>query len=201
MPTQWQDWVHVIIGTHSSWLPGDPRGFRDHGHRIHSSGDYRNPPPPGEHAGLNHHAKQIAAPMITIPADLRPIIAEALGRKLERMKTPARIIAVGARHTHALARTGPQDAKPLIGRAKQFASHQVRARLPGSIWSESCEVVRVRDEDHYRSIVKYIADHADDGAAIWIHPDLRQASGPASIQVSGPPSTVDPKHKQTPTDA
>jgi hypothetical protein len=40
-------WRHVIIKTRSSWLHGDERGFRDRGHRIHSSGDYKHGPPKG----------------------------------------------------------------------------------------------------------------------------------------------------------
>ena len=45
-------WYHVQFSTFGTWLRGDERGFRDHDHRLHSSGDYRNPPPPGEHEGL-----------------------------------------------------------------------------------------------------------------------------------------------------
>src|SRR5262249_17500638 len=51
MPAEGKLWRHVIISTLNSWLPGDPRGFRAVNHKIHSSGDYKNPPP-GEHAGL-----------------------------------------------------------------------------------------------------------------------------------------------------
>ncbi|HEX3314753.1 MAG TPA: hypothetical protein VHR72_07680 [Gemmataceae bacterium] len=31
------------LSTYGSWLPGNPRGFRSRKHRIHSSGDYKNP--------------------------------------------------------------------------------------------------------------------------------------------------------------
>ncbi len=53
MPTPGKCWWHNILSTHGSWLPGNPRGFRSRNHRIHSSGDYKNPPPLGEHAGLH----------------------------------------------------------------------------------------------------------------------------------------------------
>jgi hypothetical protein len=86
-----------------------------------------------------------------------------------------------------LFRSGVEDAKPIIGRAKQYASHQIRNDLPGTIWGQGCHVVRIRDQDHYRQVVTYIGDHVLEGAAIWVHPmyradhpDLRQASGPAS---------------------
>jgi hypothetical protein len=53
MPKPGMRWRHCVIGTHNSWLPGDPRGFRAIDHKIHSSGDYKNPPPEGEHSGLH----------------------------------------------------------------------------------------------------------------------------------------------------
>ena len=31
-------WRHVILNLRHTWLPGDPRGFRNRGHRTHSSG-------------------------------------------------------------------------------------------------------------------------------------------------------------------
>lgn len=174
MPTdRWSSWAHVILGTRGSWLPGDPRGFRDHGHRIHSSGDYRCPPPPGEHAGLYRAALARCPEPLNLPEHLRPLIDKAFAAKCEAMGYPVRVLAVAARHAHALVRVGEIDAKPIVGRAKQAASHAVRGELPGSIWSQGCHVVRCRDESHYRAIVDYISRHAREdntGAALWTHP-------------------------------
>jgi len=162
-------------------LPGDPRGFRDHDHRIHSTGDYKHPPPPGEHSGLYEHARALSPEAIEIPESLRPIVAEALGKKFLAMDTPPRILAVGRVHVHALVRAGSGDVRPLVGRAKQAASHAVRHELPGSIWGQRCHPERICDEEHYRNVVRYITAHLDEGAALWIHPDLRRASGQASM--------------------
>jgi len=52
-------WIHAYWSTFGVWLPGDPRGFRSRGHRIHSSGNYKDPPPTGEHAGLWLHARRM----------------------------------------------------------------------------------------------------------------------------------------------
>jgi len=52
-------WFHITFSTYGAWLPGDPRGFRAWKHKRHSSGDYTNRPPRGEHAGL-HAAAQMA---------------------------------------------------------------------------------------------------------------------------------------------
>ncbi len=170
--TTWPDWAHVTFSAYGHWLPGDERGFRDRDHRIHSSGDYKNPPPPEEHTGLRRYAKAITANAIRISVALRPSLANALGEKFDSMGTPARIIAVTETHAHALVRVGQSDAKPLVGRAKQAASHAVRASLAGQVWAGSCHVVRVHSEAHYRQIVKYIDEHRSQGGAVWIHPSL-----------------------------
>ena len=52
-------WQHVILGTRCSWMHGDRRGFRDRGHRIHSSGDYKNPPPAGEYDRLHERSREL----------------------------------------------------------------------------------------------------------------------------------------------
>lgn len=180
MLTEWTAWVHAIITTYGSWLPGDPRGFRDHDHRVHSSGDYKSPPPAGEHAGLYRFTEANTKAAVFLAPDVREHIAIALVEKLQSQQVHVRCIAVAGTHAHILACVGSQDAKPIIGRAKQAASHRVRDRLPGTVWAQGCHVVRVRDESHYRSIVNYIARHAEDNAYVWNHPDLRRASGPAS---------------------
>jgi hypothetical protein len=180
MPARWDDWVHAIISTYGTWLPGDPRGFRDHDHRVHSSGDYKRPPPSGEHAGLHRYARERSGPEVVIPVVLRRPVAEALGEKLMSIGCPPRILAVGKVHGHILLRVGAADAKPIVGRAKQLASHRVRVELPGTIWAQGCNVVRIEGESHYRWVVGYIEKHRREGASVWIHPDLHRASGPAS---------------------
>ena len=70
-------WRHVTLNTKNSWLPGDERGFRNRDHRIHSTGDYKTPPPKQEHAGLRRYNETGAGDMIEIEAALRPLIVRA----------------------------------------------------------------------------------------------------------------------------
>jgi len=110
------------------------------------------------------------------------IIAEAIVSKLANEHAEVRAICVAGQHAHMLVNVGPGDAKRLIGRAKQLASHRVRDSMPGTLWSQGCHVVRVRDEPHFRAINGYILAHAREGAFVWSNPDLhsRTRSGPAS---------------------
>lgn len=168
------NWVHAIFTTHGSWLPGDPRGFRSRAHRIHSSGDVRCPPPAGEHEGLYRAVVAMNVHAVEIPEHLRLCVANALVGKCELQGANVRIAAVARRHVHMLLRVGSADAKVIVGRAKQYASHAIRREMPGKIWADGCNVVRIDSESNYRSVVDYITCHqAEEKAALWVHPRYR----------------------------
>ncbi len=79
-------WFHITCNTYGSWLPGDPCGFRDHDHRIHSSGNYKGPPPAGEHTLLHQNARRsMTKAMVTIDPAWRPRVALCIVEKNERM--------------------------------------------------------------------------------------------------------------------
>src|SRR5438067_2338545 len=100
MPKPGMRWRHVIISTHNAWHPSDPRGFRTKDHKLHSSGDYKNPPPPGEHAGLHSYSKRISGAMVVIPRALRPIVGNAMLDKLKKLQYQCLIISVAGTHAH-----------------------------------------------------------------------------------------------------
>lgn len=165
-----------MCSTRGAWLPGDERGFRSSRHKIHSSGDYRTPPPREEHAGLREYSRAIARAAIILPEDVREVIAGAVAEKFAELGCVVSIVAVSATHVHALVGVGAHDAKRLMGWAKQFASHRVRERAPGKIWGQGCHVVRVRDEGHAQAIFSYIQAHGPrERAGVWVNPDLHFA--------------------------
>jgi hypothetical protein len=65
-------WRMITISTKRSWLPGDQRGFRNRQHRIHSSGDYKNPPPRWEHEGLRRYNEK-RCDIVELPDDVAKI--------------------------------------------------------------------------------------------------------------------------------
>ncbi len=165
---KWSDWVHVMTSTRGHWLPGDSRGFRSRAHRIHSSGDYRTPPPPGEHEGLHKHARNLAERAIRLTPAQIETAGTAIASKLARMDVRLAALAIDAVHLHVLMHTGNTDAVRLLGRAKQAASHALRAEIPGRIWGRSSHVVRIRSQTHGKQVKRYILDHAEHGA--WVFP-------------------------------
>ncbi len=164
-------WAHVMTSTLGHWLPGDPRGFRNHGHRIHSSRDYKIPPPRGEHAGLHAHAGAILSREVVLTVPQRERIGSALLEKPARMDIKTAALAVGSRHVHALIRVGTADAVEIFGRAKQFASHQARPELPGKLWGASSHIKRISHREQFDTTIRYIARHRAEGAWVWENPE------------------------------
>src|SRR5690348_17244890 len=103
MPDPGKIWRHVIISTRRAWLHSDARGFRSRKHRIHSSGDYKNPPPAGEHSGLlKYHRRRAKGPAILIPLTLRAEIGTALLNSMTAAGYRVLVVAVTATHAHIL---------------------------------------------------------------------------------------------------
>ena len=164
-------WFHIWFSTYGTWLRGDARGFRDHDHRIHSSGDYRSPPPPDEHAGLRIWTR---AHMHKEPVRLTPTqrvstcakLVELFQAKSARML----IIAVALDHVHALGSFPVARLRTIVGHAKKYSSYALRSEIQGAVWARKCRPKRVKDIDQQRATFAYIKDHATQGAAIWIAP-------------------------------
>ena len=169
MPSPGKQWYQIILNTHRSWLHGDPRGFRSKQHRIHSSGDYRNPPPKGEHVGLHRYEKQYGKP-VKLPSKLWPVIGQRLVEKVESQSYRVLTVSVDAMHAHLLVELPPdrKAIKRIVGLWKQAASHAVRDVLPGRIWSEDCDPEPMNDRRHQVNTFHYILRHAQTtGAWVW----------------------------------
>jgi hypothetical protein len=162
-------WRHVIINTHCSWLHGSPRGFRSRRHRIHSSGDYKHPPPTGEHAGLYRYHLERSGEPVDIEVTLRERMGDAFVRALVEAGHPVVVFSLAGEHAHALVDL--PDNMPLIraiiGDAKRIASRSVKAELPGQVWSRGGEFRRIKDDAHWANAYDYIRDGQEPGAWVW----------------------------------
>jgi len=172
MPEPGKAWRHVTISTLNSWLPGDPRGWRSRRHRRHSSGDYRSPPPDGEHAGLHERARRISGEVGVIAPELRAVIGESIQTCLEREH---RVLAltVAATHAHILVELPLEidRVRTIIGEAKNVASRRVRREMPGRVWSAGGSYRLVETVAHQRRVFGYIRDHVHEGAWVWTYRD------------------------------
>ncbi len=167
MPRPTFNWRHVILGTHGSWLPGDPRGFHSRDHRLHSSGDYKNPPPFEEHAGLRDYVESQSATAVLIHKALHPAVGSALIASLQKENCRVLCAAVAGLHVHILTElpANHDEADKVIARTKGRASHAVRLELPGRLWSQGATMIHIRDESHHHATFRYILKQPD--AWIW----------------------------------
>ncbi len=165
---RWIHWAHVVSPFRGQWLPGDARGFRDHGGRIRSHGTEQEPPPVGEHAGLRRRARAVCGEAITLGVDERERVGRAIVEKFTAMEVGVAALAVGGTHCHALIQVGESDVRPIFGRAKQFSSLRVRDVHPGKLWAASCGVFRMKSEEQFESTRGYIAAHKSQGAWVYL---------------------------------
>jgi REP element-mobilizing transposase RayT len=173
MPTPGKRWYHITIGTNNSWLPGDPRGFRSRNHKIHSSGDHKNPPPKDEHAGLYDFSQSISGQPVILPYDLRTVGCDRIVQTLLSRKHRVLVLSVGGMHIHALAEL-PNDhagSRHEIGVVKKSASQAISHRITGNIWAKGCGLKPIRNEEHQRNTYLYIKRHIDEGSYLWTFRD------------------------------
>ena len=166
-------WRHIVVGTQCSWLHGDARGFRSRDHRLHSSGDYKDPPPAGEHEGLHRYHQQRSAEPVDLTIDARVIVCRAFVNKWRSLGYRIIACSVGKRHLHAVVE-GPDDYGELtkaVGKAKQAASHAVRHLVPGTIWAATGGFKPVRGTGHLRNSYKYVRTRQEAGTVVWSHRD------------------------------
>lgn len=168
MPKPGQIWRLVTISTLASWLHGNPRGFRSRAHRIHSSGDYRSPPPHGEHAGLYRYQLERAPDKVRIPHAEKAIIGENLTEAL-RPTTRVLAVSVSSNHAHIVAELpiDPKQARRIIGEAKRLASKAVRKTMPGRLWAAGGSYEPIKDRDHLAASVTHVRDKQGSGSWSW----------------------------------
>jgi hypothetical protein len=160
--------MHVQWNTYGSWLPGDPRGFRNRDHRIHSSGTYKAPPPAGEHAALHMYAAtRLVRNPVELSEDLRARVLAAVVQKAALLRRPIEALAVAREHVHALIFVDDLIVKAEIGKLKRHSSHAVRDIVPGTWWSAGCHPEHVEDGEYWQNVVQYIMAHQKEGAAVW----------------------------------
>jgi REP element-mobilizing transposase RayT len=169
MPTPGKRWRFVTFGTHNAWRPGDERGWRSRGHKLHSSGDYKSPPPLKEHAGLRRWVNERAGTPVIIPLNVRSIIADRIADTLIEMGHRVLAASVSGMHAHVVVEL--PDNMPLIraivGEAKKESSRAVRKQMPGRIWAAGGDYDPIDDRNHLASAMNYVLMKQGPGARTW----------------------------------
>ncbi|MEX1088840.1 MAG: hypothetical protein WEC36_06395, partial [Phycisphaeraceae bacterium] len=145
-------WYHTQIWLYGHWLPGDAKGFRSRNHRVHSSGDYKQLPPAGEHAGLYRHAKALLKGQpITLTSAQRQCVGPLIVRWFELKELAIAAVSVGGAHAHLLGMLPVGDEDAMIGKVKRYASAESSRRdamIPSKLFAGKGEPKRVENWPH-----------------------------------------------------
>jgi hypothetical protein len=176
MPRKGLAWWRVDIGTYCAWLPGDERGFRSHDHTIHSSGDYKRPPPADEHEGLRDYHEDRSPSAVRIPRDLRLAIATVIASRLMKLGFRVLVVSCADKHAHIVAELpiGVRAFNKAIGDAKCRSSVAVTSRLRGRIWAHDDKHDMLRSRAYQVNAYKYVRNKQGRGAAVWCGDGLRR---------------------------
>jgi hypothetical protein len=162
-------WYHLIASSYGSWLHGDSRGFRTRHHREHVEGDYKNPPPPGMYADLEHRsATSLKRNPVAFPENLRSVVGEAMRDQLVRLGADVLCVAVSGQHAHLLAKLPEGQARHLLGLAKKHVWFVLREQgWKTQLWGKRGKEILIEDRQHQVNTYRYILDHVHEGAWVW----------------------------------
>jgi REP element-mobilizing transposase RayT len=177
MPKPGMRWRLITFNTLGTWLHGDLRGFRSREHRIHSSGDYRNPPPAGEHSGLLRYQRATSRAPVHLPRALRPVIGASVMQSFKDDGFQVLAISVVSDHVHVVVEL-PDDVKEvkrIVGQAKRRSSRAIKEQIDGSVWSSGCDYTPKDDRESLAEAVLYVRDRQGEGSWTWSFRDREGA--------------------------
>jgi hypothetical protein len=165
----WNGWYHVNGNTYGTWLPGDPRGWREQKHKKHIEGDYRNPPPPGSGNAMHRYARNLLRqPPVHLTNPQRAVAGRAMVELLAAQGIELLVLSLDTIHFHLLGRFPNARVRPVVGRAKKHAYFELHNRgFIGRLWSKSANVVPIADRKHQLNAFGYISGHKETGAWVW----------------------------------
>jgi hypothetical protein len=174
----WNGWYHVNGNTYGTWLPGDPRGWRERKHKTHVDGDYRHPPPSGTGDGLHQYTRQsLKQPLVHLTAPERAIAGRAMVEMLALQGIEVLALSLDAIHFHVLGRFPGSSVRPITGRAKKHAYHEMHDQgFIGRLWGNGSNVVPITDRKHQLNVFNYITAHQAKGAWLWTFRDKSEKS-------------------------
>ena len=194
--TGWRNWYHCTVGTYGTWLPGDPRGWRERDHHEHVAGDYKDPPPPSKFAAARwQHSKDVMRfdPYLIESSD-RAVVGRFLLESLSIQKIPILGLAVCRKDFHALLQFEKPRGKRILGEAKKHATFrfapildaETKKRRP--IWEGDECVIPIKDRAHGLEAFHYILKHVREGGWVWSYKDATahaSAARPAPTESAG----------------
>ena len=123
-------WFHIMLGSRCSWLHGDARGFRDRKHRLHSTGDYKNPPPSKEHADVR----------LQLQADLAELYES--GNDFDKAAAALGEVSAILDRPEALLEEGPFSREEITAQAADSCERQGKLWVKAGKFAEAVAAFR-----------------------------------------------------------
>ncbi len=114
---------------------------------------------------------------MTLGREYRRIARDACVADSNELGLSATVIAVGAAHTHLLARFGSRPNRQTVGRLKSMMTRAIKEAEAGfdpkkRTWSKGCHPSSCGDEREYHAKFRYVVRHRDEGAAVHVWPNV-----------------------------
>jgi hypothetical protein len=105
---------------------------------------------------------------VLLDRSAREVAGRALVEMLDMQGIQVIALSLDARHYHILAKFCDTNVRPIVGRAKKHAYHELRNRgHEGALWATRNRVLPVRNREHQVNVFRYIVDHGKRGAWVW----------------------------------
>jgi hypothetical protein len=144
-----------------------PRRYASAGELTYDATEYRE---------QYRAAQEISEPSVVLVPTQRDIACCACVADIDEIGIAASAIAVGATHTHLLARFGSRPIRLTVGRLKSMMTRAIKeadaAFDPKRTWSKGCHPRSCKDERDYHAKLRYVVRHRDEGAVVHVWPDV-----------------------------
>jgi hypothetical protein len=121
-------------------------------------------------------SQEISDDSVALSSEQRRTACDACVADINEIGLAASAIAVGAAHTHLLARFGSRPIRPTVGRLKSKMTRAIKdadaSFDPKRTWSKGCHPRSCKDEREYHAKFRYVVRHGDEGAVVHVWPNV-----------------------------
>lgn len=135
----------ITTTTYGTWLPGDLRGYVDHGRIL-----------PGDLETLGRNRMRMNQPTVYLNAEQQNLIFEALGRGAEEFGYELLAVSVESWHCHWFINHRHDRVATMAGRLKNRMRQAVQR---GRIWTSGYDKRFCFDEKSVEARYQYIGGH------------------------------------------
>jgi REP element-mobilizing transposase RayT len=138
--------------TYGSWLPGDKRGYVEHGQIL-----------PGKEQILERNKDRQRLPAVILNEREEKIVQEVIFTEAQRISQILEALIVYSNHVHLLARPHTESMEQIVSRYKSKTTRALwRNGRQGRIWTKGYDKRFCFTEEEVTQRIRYINQHNPD---------------------------------------